>query len=488
MLFTIYFNEKIIFARIKIQIMKILNFIVSLCCFANVVTAQNYSIFGKVDGMSDGEVLLGYYYGDKQYVKDTVKSHHGFFHFESEENLESGVYFILLPEKQHFQIILDETRNFSFETDVNDLVGSMDVKGSVENQLFYKYQKFTQQKSIEANPIKKALKSVKKASKKHKKLSKELESINKEVTEFKLDYIKNHPSTFFVKLLKAMEPVYIPEPSKDKNGEIDEEFQYNYFMSHYWDHVDLSDDRMIRTPIFHNIMQKYLDEHTLQIPDSINKSLDTLINKARASQELFKYIINWSTHHYESSKIMGQDAVFVHLVFTYFVTRQTPWIDEVQLTNIINKAMRISPNLIGSKAPYIRIPDDKGIQQDLHKVDATFTALFFYDPDCGHCKEETPKVKEIIASYADKGVKVYAVCTEFDEEMWKKFIQEQEIEDWINVIDLENTSNFRGKYNVMGTPRLFLLDAKKKIIAKQIDSKLLGEILENEFKLLESNN
>ncbi len=87
MLFTIYFNEKIIFARIKIQIMKILNFIVSLCCFANIVTAQNYSIFGKVDGMSDGEVLLGYYYGDKQYVKDTVKSHHGFFHFESEENL-----------------------------------------------------------------------------------------------------------------------------------------------------------------------------------------------------------------------------------------------------------------------------------------------------------------------------------------------------------------------------------------------------------------
>ena len=69
--------------------MKILNLIVSLCCFTQVVTAQNYSIFGKVDGMSDGDVLLGYYYGDKQYVKDTVKSHHGFFHFESEENLEN---------------------------------------------------------------------------------------------------------------------------------------------------------------------------------------------------------------------------------------------------------------------------------------------------------------------------------------------------------------------------------------------------------------
>ena len=36
----------------------------------------------------------------------------------------------------------------------------------------------------------------------------------------------------------------------------------------------------------------------------------------------------------------------------------------------------------------------------------------------------------------------------------------------------------------MGTPRLFLLDAKKKIIAKQINSEALGEILENEFKML----
>ena len=45
--------------------------------------------------MPDGEVLLGYY-GDKQFVKDTVDSHHGFFHFESEEELERNVSFYYL--------------------------------------------------------------------------------------------------------------------------------------------------------------------------------------------------------------------------------------------------------------------------------------------------------------------------------------------------------------------------------------------------------
>ena len=40
----------------------------------------------------------------------------------------------------------------------------------------------------------------------------------------------------------------------------------------------------------------------------------------------------------------------------------------------------------------------------------------------------------------------------------------------------------------MGTPRLYLLDEKKKIIAKQIDSEALNQILENEFEKLEQKD
>ena len=122
--------------------------------------------------------------------------------------------------------------------------------------------------------------------------SKQLEDIGNEVLKFKYEFMRENPSIFFVKLLKAMEPIEIPKAKKKQNGEMDENFQYNYYKSHYWDHYDLSDERIIRTPIFHDKMVSYLKEYTPQIPDSINASIDTLIHKVKGNETLFKYIIN----------------------------------------------------------------------------------------------------------------------------------------------------------------------------------------------------
>lgn len=465
--------------------MKLLSFLSITFFFFYGSSAQSLSIKGKVDGLADGDVLLGYYYGDKQYVKDTVQSVNGSFIFESDETLEAGMYFMLLSDKNFFQLIIDSSQVFSFHTSIKDLIGEMKFTDSKENKLFYNYQQFTQQKGIEVQPLKAELKTLAKDSKKRSKLENKIKIINEEVATFKADFLEANPEQLFAKILRALEPISIPEPPILESGGIDSTFQYIYFKKHFWDAIDLFDDRMIRTPVFHSKMEKFLVEYTPQIADSIVKYVDVLIAQLPKDSDLFKYVVNWTTHHYESSKIMGHDAVFVHMVFTYFITRQASWVDEVQLTNIIDKAMRISPNLIGSIAPFMTLPDDKGVLQDIHSIEAPFTILFFYDPDCGHCKKETPLVKETLEKYMDRGVKVYAVCTEFDVVMWKEFIVEFGVEDWINVNDIENSSNFRGKYNVMGTPRLFVLDAKKKIIAKHIDAAALDEILENEFKILE---
>ena len=73
-------------------------------------------------------------------------------------------------------------------------------------------------------------------------------------------------------------------------------------------------------------------------------------------------------------------------------------------------------------------------------------------------------------------IKVFAVATEFDKKEWKKFIKEQNTGDWLNVADINHdeegnpvaSSDWRDKYDIYSTPVVYLLDEKKKIIAKRI--------------------
>ena len=57
-----------------------------------------------------------------------------------------------------------------------------------KNQLFYEYQKFTQKKGTQAEPLKKELKTLEKNTRKYEKIKRQLKEIDDEVTDFKLDY------------------------------------------------------------------------------------------------------------------------------------------------------------------------------------------------------------------------------------------------------------------------------------------------------------
>ncbi len=63
--------------------------------------------------------------------------------FEGKTNLPGGLYLLLLPGNQKWIefVYSGKETNFSMETDTADIVGTMKVNGSKENELFYAYQK-----------------------------------------------------------------------------------------------------------------------------------------------------------------------------------------------------------------------------------------------------------------------------------------------------------------------------------------------------------
>src|SRR5690606_21758214 len=107
----------------------------------------------------------------------------------------------------------------------------------------------------------------------------------------------------------------------------DQSAGYFYFKSHYFDNINLKDDRIVRTSIFHNKLDNYLNKTLIQNPDSIIVDVDKLISKVDRGSEVFKYVVHYTTYNFETSKIMGMDKVFVHMVDNYYKDDIAFWMD-----------------------------------------------------------------------------------------------------------------------------------------------------------------
>lgn len=461
---------------------------------------SGHNISGEIIGLQDTSVILAYYFGGKQYAKDTAQTINGKFSFKGENILDGGMYMVVLPNQQYFDIVISE-QHFSFTTNIKSLVESMAFKNSKENTPFYSYLKFITEKQKEVTPLRQKEQNSTSDNEK-KKIREDIIKIDKEVKEFKNKFETEYSDIFFTKVIKATTDPVIPETTKEMTDKEKQIFQFEYYRDHYWDNVDFTDERMLKTPVFFNKMDTYLNKLTVQAPDSIKKSADVIVNLSRQNYEIFQYVVSYITSTYERSKIMGMDAVFVHMVENYYMTKEVDWVDEKQLKKIEERAEKIAPNLIGRPAPPFLnqlgqpfMKNEKDEIKRIYDLESKYTLLVFYGPDCGHCQKELPKVKKVIDSLSAKplllskhkkiDIKVYAVQTEFDKVAWINFIEKYGIESWTNVCDIQTdpegnpaaSSNWRDEYDIYSTPVIYLLDEDKKILAKRISYSQIAKVI-----------
>lgn len=455
---------------------------ISLFFLKSVSAQEGYQVKVKVAGVRDSMCYLANYFGDKQYLKDScLADAQGSFVFKGKEKLGGGIYLVVIPGKRYFEVLIDKEQNFSLETDTVDFVKHMKIKGSQENTVFYDYLKFIGEKSKSIEPLRAEFETVKSDPVKSEDVRKRMAVIDSSVITYKDEFMKNNPDFLLTKVFKVTEEVKMPEIPKKADGSLDSLFMYNYYKAHFFDNIDLKDDRLLRTPVFHPKLEQYFKKLTLQMPDSINKEADQIIAQLNPGSEMFKYVVWWVTNTYETSNIMGMDAVFVHMVETYYTKEKAFWVDDAQLYKIQDRARVLKPILVGTKVKNIVLNDSLGRPHSLYDVKSKYTVLYFWDPDCGHCQKITPKLKESYDKMKSKGLQVFAVCTEVEIDKWKKFIKEKDL-NWINVADPELHNNFRHDFDITTTPQIFLLDENKNIIAKKIEVDTMNDILEKKFE------
>ncbi len=233
------------------------------------------------------------------------------------------------------------------------------------------------------------------------------------------------------------------------------------------------------------------NDHLLSVsplPDSLIKASDYIIafsNDTLIQSALAGHLFN----RFATSPIMGQENVAIHIAKNYFLNGKLRWQGDGGLAMLKFYVEFNENSLIGMDAPELNLFGINKRPLSLRSLENRYTIIYFFDDECNACKEGFPELKEIVEQYGYLNLSVYAVFTKSDPVKMNTFVTEnfgspeKAIEQgWRFVQDLTNESDYNRLYNVLKTPQIYLLDAKKQIIGRGLDNNALKSLLESEQK------
>jgi thiol-disulfide isomerase/thioredoxin len=455
------------------------------------IAHAQYQVTLQTLNYKSGLAYLAYYYGKSMNVEDSAFiNNKGIAVFKKNQKLPPGIYSIVFPGKNKLlDFLVDKEQNIIIKADTADIVNKTVITGSKENILFQQYQKFISIKGKQLQAAQQAFSTSKTKTDSTLHQSTYLK-LNNELNQYRQNIINQHSTSMLATLFKCMkEPgVLIANPLT----KADSVSNYNFYKKHYWDGISFMDDRIIRTPFFLPKVERYFRDLLVPASDTLIKEADYLLLLTRTNTEMFKFLMNWLTDEYMYPKYMGQDAVFVHLFEKYHAKGISKWLNEKQLTAISNRAYMVMSNLIGEKAADLDMVDSIGKPLSLYSVNAAYTVVCFWDPTCGHCREEIPRLDSLYqAKWKQQGIKIYGVLSENEKDKWLLFIKENNLKDWIHVYEMQETKKaiadskrpgYKQLYDITQTPTLYLLDKEKRIIAKKLTLQQMDDVINAKLK------
>jgi len=441
-----------------------------------------YDINIELKNYNNDTLIIGNYYGDRTLVKDTLLGSNGKFHFTGTDTLDPGVYLMLLrPDNNYAQFFVnEEEKEFSISWDTKIPTGLV-AEGSIDNTIFYEYLNLLESVRPRAEELKGKMAAAAEAGNQDKASEDALNVIDKQVKTKQSEIIAEHPNSITAVFIKSTINVEIPE--YDGTPEDVQYKKYLYYKEHYFDNIDLGNPAVVRTPFLNDKVDTYMDKLTPNDPDSIKQAIDYLLERMEPSPQTFRFYTSYLINKYANTKIVGMDAVYVHMVDKYYSSGKAEWADEETLAKMKENANNIRPILIGRTFPAITTFMADGSPVEINKIESPYTVVLFWAHTCGHCTKSMPDVVSFFDEYESKGVTLVSVCTKGGEktEACKEAVPGKNMEKFINTFD--EYQRYRRKVYINTTPKIFILDKDKKIIIKDIPANELKNVMESVIKL-----
>ena len=447
---------------------------------------KGHEMVFNIKDSKDKLVYLVIHYNEKLILKDsTTPVAPGKFVFKGSDRYDDGLYSLVSGDKKlYLNFIIDRNQHFEYNLDTTSNVDHFSVKNTPENEEMLKFQRKTASAQKLANEWSKKFKEFDAAGNKDSAdyYKNKLSTINDEMLDFiHQEIIDKHPDYLFSKMQKSYMQIEVPEFKKE-NGDPDYEKQAAYYRTHYWDNFDLADHRFIYIPSFDPKLKDYFTKLLYhQEADTINKYIDMFLAKTEKDTFMFHYCVDWLSYQFETSKVVGHDAVFCHVAKTNQLAGKCYW-------------KRLEPTLIGKIAPELIIPDtnlydDARLWKSSYRMHKPYTILWFYDPNCPTCKKESKALRQVYDSLEVIGKRnfdVYAIGNDDTIDAWKKYVKENNY-PWTNVGGNKGNIDYLDYFGIyeIGNPAMYIMDNKdhKIILNKRIEMNNLPQFFEEYEKV-----
>lgn len=419
----------------------------------------------------DSVMYIGQHFRDGFVTLDSARGdNNGNYTFIGRRKWDTGIYALYGKEakKSLLDFTIDGSQKFSIRLSPSNEVADpqKDIVGSPANQIMFSFLKREDQAKKQAREIDKKKKSG--DAKVKDEAEKEMELLSKEMINFEDSVFKANSKYRFFQLAKMFNGPEVPDEVEDKAL---------YYRTHFWDGIDLTDHSLIYTPDLFNKMNYYFFGVLYHMEsDTVCRYADMLFKKIENDSVMMRYFMDFiMPKYYRSTKNIGWDATWCYLVRKYYLTGKCPWATQAELTNKRQSVEFLEQSLIGAMGQELYMADtnqspDPKDWISSHRFPQKYVILWFWDPDCHHCQEQTATLKALYDSLSAAGNKifeVYAIGYESDVAKWKKYVREHQL-PFVNVGGSNVNIDYQVAYNVHGAPTMIILNEERRIIMNKV--------------------
>ncbi|MBR0333756.1 MAG: DUF5106 domain-containing protein [Bacteroidales bacterium] len=242
----------------------------------------------------------------------------------------------------------------------------------------------------------------------------------------------------------------------------------NYLTAHYWDNLAQCDTILLQDESIEQAFAHYialLEEYPTEIAQlHITNSLQ----KMKVSSAWQKRLIDLAEHYlFDAGSPLMNESLYIPFAECALAGGRLDAYQQDQMRYRLEVAHRNQP---GSQAADFQFLRADGSKSSLHQTQASQLLLVFYDPECQNCQAilEDLASSTILQSLQNQNrIKVLMIYTEGDEAIWQAH-RNHHPKGWISGFDPNEKIKQKPLYDLRAMPSIYLLDADKKVIFKDV--------------------